>query len=123
MDRRRGLVALGVGLVVSLAVVWAFFATLLPFAGPSIGHPWRGGVPFVAVSFAGFGLARRIEGSGRRIGVLVGLPGAAIGGVLGVLAALRTAHLLAVAGLVVVHLASASLGGWLGGRRGMVAGR
>lgn len=114
MDRRGGVLALGVGLAVSLTVVWAFFATLLPFDLLGIGHPWRGGLPFLVVGLAGFGLGRALPGSGPRTGALVGLPGALLGGGLGVLTALRPVHLLVVAGLVLAYLASASLGGWLG---------
>lgn len=108
--------ALGAGTIPLALVVWAFFATWLPFATPGTPHPWRAIVPFagLAVLAMALGYLDRTEGPG--LGFLAAMPGAFVGGVLGLLAALRPSDLHLTILLVAAFILAGSLGGWLGSR-------
>lgn len=117
MTLRRVLLALGAGAWVAVLVLWAFFATLLPVPALEVSHPWRGVIPFLAVFLAGWGIGRTQNGTGSRLGLLLGFPGALVGGVLGLLTALRPLHLVLLVLLVAAFVASAVASVRLGGRQ------
>lgn len=116
MDPRRAVLALAAGALAAGLVVWAFFATFLPVPELELGHPWRGTIPFLAVFLAGVGVGRAQPRQGLLGGLLVGLPGAFLGGVLGLLAALRPRHLVLLLVLVATFVALAIAGVRLGAR-------
>lgn len=110
------LTALGVGLLPLVLVLWAFFATVLPSAAPMIGHPGRAIVPFVGVGVAGGALGYIGRQDGVRMGFLAAMPGAFVGGALGLLAALEPTDLFLVPVLMAAYILVGILAGWFGSR-------
>lgn len=116
MDRSRTVTALGAGLVPLALVGWAFFATMLPFATPEASHPLRAAVPFVGLAVVAAVLGYLGPSEGVALGFVSAMPGALVGGALGLLAALQPGDLLLVPQLVAAFVLVGTLGGWLGSR-------
>ncbi len=113
---RPVIIAIAAGLIPLFVIVWAFFETLLPFATPWIDHPFRALVPFLVLLFTAFTLGYVFE-PGVRLGMVASLPGAIIGGILGILAAIELAHLFTVLGMVLAYVITGVFGSWLAGLR------